>query len=366
MPVAQKPQSSWVTSFVVFSLLACIVIAGLVIAVSFVARRVAARFGGSSAQESSLDIRSDVRLPSATTGWDGVVTNLLSAFDQVDVLALEERRGNKGDAELRLRLVRDPDFPFRVNSIIVEFGSSLHQAILDRYIDAQDVSKAEIEQVWRDTTQVAAWDAPVYAEFLAAVREVNRKLPPLRRVHVIADDPPIDWDRVEKKQDVQSFLAPFMARRRFPVSINHVAVQTGQRALVIYADGRLRRPRFPQWASAREARLEEQPGLLLPAMTPPIFKALQVSKPGRIFVVRTITGLNPFQGVLQSTKLPLLVPLSGMYSANDARLTDDADACIYFGDSPDVTAVPTPDPAIYRNTPYGEEVARRKMLIVEQ
>ncbi len=362
MPVVQKPQSSWVTSFVVFSLLACIVIAGLVVAVSFVARRVAARFEGSSTQEANLDLRPDVRLPSATTGWDGVVTNLLSAFDHVDVVALEERRGNKADAELRLRLVRDPDFPFRVNSIIVEFGSSLHQAILDRYIDGQDVSRAEIEQVWRDTTQVAAWDAPVYAEFLAAVREVNGKLPPLRRVHVIAGDPPIDWDKVKKKQDIE----PFLARRRFPVSVNHVAVQTGLKALVIYADGRLRRPRFPQWASARETRVEEQPGLRLPAMTPPIFKALQVSNPGRIFVVRTIAGLNPFEGVLQSTKLPLLVPLSGMYSANDARLTDDADACIYFGDSPDVTAVSTPDPAIYRNTPYGDEVARRKMLIVKQ
>jgi len=357
MPVAQKPQSQWVTSFVVFSLLACIVIAGLAVAVSFVARRVAARFEGSSTRESSIDIRPDVRLPSATTGWDSVVTSLLSAFDHVDVVALEETRGNKADAELRLRLVRDPDFPFRVNSIIVEFGNSLHQAILDRYIDGQDVSQGEIEQVWRDTTQVAAWDAPVYAEFFAAVREVNQKLPPLRRVHAIAGDPPIDWDKVKTKQDIE----PFLARRRFPVSVNHVAVQAGLKALVIYTGGRLRRPRFPQWASARETRVEQHPGLVLPFTTPPIFRALQVSNPNRIFVVRTIAGLNPFEGVLQSTKLPLLVPLAGMYSANDARLSDDADACIYFGDSPDVTAVSTADPAIYQNTPYGDEVARRNI-----
>jgi len=287
-----------------------------------------------------------------------VVTQLLSAFDHVDVVALEETRGNKADSELRQRLVRDPDFPFRVNSIIVEFGSSLHQAILDRYVDGQDVSQGEIEQVWRDTTQVAAWDAPVYAEFFAAVREVNQKLPPLRRVHVIAGDPPIDWDRVKTKQDIE----PFLARRRFPVSVNHVAVQTGLKALVIYADGRLRRPRFPQWASATESGVEEHPGLPLWVTTPPIFKALQVSNPSRVFVVRTIAGLNPFEGVLQSTKLPLLVPLVGMYSANDARLSNDADACIYFGDSADVTAVSTADPAIYRNTPYGDEVARRNMV----
>ncbi len=240
MPVAQKPQSSWVASFVVFSLLACIVIAGLVVAVSFVARRVAARFEDPSKQEAALDIRPDVRLPSATTGWDGVTTNLLSAFDHVDVVALEETRGNKADAELRLRLVRDPDFPFRVNYIVVEFGSSLHQAILDRYIDGQDVPRTVVEQVWRDTTQVAAWDAPVYADFFAAVREVNKKLPPLRRLHVIAGDAPIDWDKVKTKQDIE----PFLARRRFPVSINHVAVQAGQKALVIYSAGRLEAARL--------------------------------------------------------------------------------------------------------------------------
>src|ERR1700733_10166423 len=201
MPVAQKPQKQWVTSFVVFSLLACIVIAGLVVAVSFVARRVAARFEDPAAREASLDIRPDVRLPSATTGWDSVTTNLLSACDHVDVVALEETRGNKADSELRLRLVRDPDFPFRVNSIIVEFGNSLHQAILDRYIAGEDVSQAELQQVWRDTTQVAAWDAPVYAEFFATVREVNQKLPPLRRLHVIAGDTPIDWDKVTTRHD---------------------------------------------------------------------------------------------------------------------------------------------------------------------
>ncbi len=211
--------------------------------------------------------------------------------------------------------------------------------------------------MWRDTTQVAAWDAPVYAEFFAAVREVNQKLPPLRRLHVIAGDAPIDWDKVKTKQDIE----PFLARRRFPVSINHVAVQAGQKALVIYSDGRLRRPALSPVGVATQTRVEEHPGLPLPATAPPIFKALQVSNPGRIFVVRTIAGLNPFEGVLQSTKLPLLVPLAGMYSANDARLSDDADACIYFGDSPDVTAASTADPAIYRNTPYGEEVARRNM-----
>jgi hypothetical protein len=97
----------------------------------------------------------------------------------------------------------------------------------------------------------------------------------------------------------------------------------------------------------------------MPAVTPSIFRAVRVSNTGRVYVVRTIAGLNPFEDVLHSTDLPLLVPLVGLYSGTGAQLGDDADACIYFGDSPDAAAVALPDPAIYRNTPYGAEVARR-------
>jgi hypothetical protein len=355
MPGAQKTQSQWVTSFLAFSALACVFLGGVVWAVSAVARKVAHRLeSNASSQALAPDLRPDFRLPAASTGWDNVVTRLLSAFDHADVVALEETRGNKADSELRLRLVRDPDFPFRVNFIVVEFANSLHQAILDRYTDGQDVAPAELAEVWQDTTQVAAWDSPVYAEFFAAVREVNLKLPPLRRLRVIAGDPPIAWDRVKTRQDIE----PFLERRRFPVSVDHVAVPVGQKALVIYGNGRLRRPLFSRWASAHDVRVEEHPGVRLPAATPSIFRAVRVSNTGRIFVVRTIAGLNPFEDVLNSTNLPLLVPLVGLYSGTD-KLGDDADACIYFGDSLDVTATASPDPAIYRNTPYGAEVARR-------
>jgi hypothetical protein len=241
MPGAQKTQSQWVTSFLVFSALACVFLAGVVWVVTVVAQKVAHRLEShASSQAVAPDLRPDFRLPAASTGWDNIVTNLLSAFDHADVVALEETLGNKADSELRLRLVRDPDFPFRVNFIVVEFANSLHQAILDRYTDGQDVPPAELAEVWQDTTQVAAWDSPVYAEFFAAVREVNLKLPPLRRLRVIAGDPPIEWDRVKTRQDIE----PFLERRRFPVSVDHVAVPVGQKALVIYGNGRLRRPLF--------------------------------------------------------------------------------------------------------------------------
>ncbi|HET9832168.1 MAG TPA: hypothetical protein VFP91_10675 [Vicinamibacterales bacterium] len=77
--------------------------------------------------------RPDVRLPAETAGWDNVVTTLLSVFDRADVLALGEAHGRNVDAELRLRLVRHPEFVNRVQWIVVEDARSdyggLRQAI---------------------------------------------------------------------------------------------------------------------------------------------------------------------------------------------------------------------------------------------
>ena len=43
-------------------------------------------------------------------GWDKALAGILSAFDKADVVALGASRGSSG-SELRLRLIRHPDFP---------------------------------------------------------------------------------------------------------------------------------------------------------------------------------------------------------------------------------------------------------------
>jgi len=75
--------------------------------------------------------RPDARLPTETAGWDKVVTALLSVFDRADVLALGEAHGRTVDAELRLRLVRHPQFVNRVQWIVVEDARSDYGGLLD-------------------------------------------------------------------------------------------------------------------------------------------------------------------------------------------------------------------------------------------
>src|SRR5215472_12231600 len=144
-------------------------------------------------QAQSLQIGRQPNPPLAdeSTGIDGIARTLVSAFDQFDIIALGEAHGRKLDSDLRIAVVRHPDFAKKVRSIVVEFGSTTEQSTLDRYIQGENVSRTQVEQVWKTTTQAqnGVWDDPMYADFFAAVRDVNSKLPADARVRVLAGDP---------------------------------------------------------------------------------------------------------------------------------------------------------------------------------
>jgi len=146
---------------------------------------------GLEAQSPRIVAQHDWRLPSETAGVEGIARALISAFDQADIVALGEAHDRKVDSDLRITLVRNPDFAKKVRVIVVEFGSTTEQATLDRYTRGETVSAAQLARVWKTTTQAAngVWDDPVYAEFFAAVRDVNAKLPADARIRVLGGDP---------------------------------------------------------------------------------------------------------------------------------------------------------------------------------
>src|SRR4029079_14315329 len=53
---------------------------------------------------------SRVRLQEEAAGIDGIGRALISGFDRVDIVALGEAHGRKSDSDLRIALVRHPDF----------------------------------------------------------------------------------------------------------------------------------------------------------------------------------------------------------------------------------------------------------------
>jgi len=106
---------------------------------------------------------------------------------------------------LILLLIRNPAFAEKVNDIAVECGNSLYQPILDRYIAGDDVPFTEVRRVWRDTTQQMCARSGFFEQFFPLVRAINQKLPPAKRLRVLAGDPPIDWDQIKAYKDHWKF-----------------------------------------------------------------------------------------------------------------------------------------------------------------
>ena len=170
------------------------------------------------------------------------IAAILDAFRTHDIVALGEgRHNNEQGYAFRLALIRDPRFAATVTDIVVESGSSTHQAVMDRFIGGEEVPIKELRLAWQDTTVPdGPWDVPMYEEFYRAVRAVNASQPPDRRLRVLLGDPPFDWDRATREEAIGIGLqrVPFAA-----ALIQREVLAKGRRALVVYGDSHfLRRP----------------------------------------------------------------------------------------------------------------------------
>ena len=130
------------------------------------------------------------------------IAAILAAFDKYEVVALPAGHGMQDLDDFIFSLIRNPAFSEKVNDIVFESGNSLYQPILDRYIAGQNVSFTEVQKVWRKMGQPAAGASAFVEQFYPLVRALNQKLPPERRLRVLAGDPPIDWDQIKSMDDV--------------------------------------------------------------------------------------------------------------------------------------------------------------------
>lgn len=167
------------------------------------------------------------------------IAAILDAFRSHAVVTLGEGHGNEQGEAFRLSLIRDPRFAATVNDIVVESGNARYQALMNQFTRGDDVPDRSLRRVWQDTTQAWVWDTPNYEAFFRAVRAVNASLPRARQLRVLLGDPPIDWDGVKNRKDVNRFLED---RDGFPAElIRREVLAKNRRALVIYGFGHLLR-----------------------------------------------------------------------------------------------------------------------------
>lgn len=131
---------------------------------------------------------------------------ILDLFHEHEVVGMSVDHGEKDLDDFIFALIRNPEFPNKVNDIAVECGNSLYQPILDRYIAGEEVSLTEVRPVWRNTTQFQSCGfTSFYEEFFPLVRLINKNLPPEKKLRVLAGDSPIDWDKIKTREDLKQY-----------------------------------------------------------------------------------------------------------------------------------------------------------------
>ena len=273
---------------------------------------------------------------------DGV-QGIVAAFGQHPVVVIGEVHWLRPAGEFYVRLIRDRKFQETVNDIVVEFASRNNQPSLDRYIAGEDLAIEEVRHIWRDTTKVASWESPIYAEWLSAIREVNQGLPPNRRLRVLAGDTAVDWQRLQSHADWEALGDNNLS---FADVIVNEVLRRRHRALVVLGINHVRksRDRNEDATSRVESRypgstyvvLLDNRGLLQPA-------------------AQELVRLDRF-----SRNAPMLCELAGTPLGDATHLSSEADALLYLG-PPETLARAFP-PAGSLEPSYMKELDRRSWI----
>jgi hypothetical protein len=276
------------------------------------------------------------------------VQGVVAAFQQHPVVIIGEAHWLRQAGDFYKSLVRDPAFQRTVQDIVIEFASQNNQPLLDRYVAGDDVPIEDVRHIWRDTTKVASWESPIYAEWLAAIREVNKKLPLERRLRVLAGDTPIDWSQIHTHFD-------WAALGDNNASIAQVVLdqvlQKKHRALVVLGSNHVTKSGGRDRADNATTRIESR-------------------HPGSTYVVLldSVGTLDPATQRLLRLSVrngPMLYELAGSFlektaGQNGSPLLRSADALLYLGPPDGLTLVLPPKASL--ESVYLKEVDRRSMI----
>jgi hypothetical protein len=135
-------------------------------------------------------------------------TAVVRAFDTHNIVMFGEDHAIKQEYEWLRELVATPAFADRVDDIVMEFGNSLYQKSVDRYITGEDIPFEQVQKAWRETVSARGSDppSPVYESLYKAVREANLKRKGKHQMRIVLGDPYIDWDTIKNREDSDPFV----------------------------------------------------------------------------------------------------------------------------------------------------------------
>lgn len=137
--------------------------------------------------------------------YDGI-KYIQRAFEQYDVVAIGESHGIKEVTDFYIELVNNDEFHKNVDVIIFEFGNSLYQEDLDKYILGQNDDTIKVKKLWREHTSsfLSSGDRAGVNRFFKEVRKAN--IESEHKIRILAAEPPIDWSKIKSKEELFVFV----------------------------------------------------------------------------------------------------------------------------------------------------------------
>ena len=308
----------------------------------------------------------------APQGIDQVAENVLDEFSTHRVVAIGENHGHREFHDLVTTLLRRPRAIELIDDVAVEWGNSLYQDVVDRYVAGLSVPWDSVTMAWRNSvvSPSTVWDAPVYERFFREMREINAALPSENRYRVLLADSPVDWSEIETRDQLGRYFDRAQAMSEV---IRRESLLNGRRSL--FLAGGLHVSRLPR---VRMNRL----GIPVSEITPVAW--LELRHPGVTYVVQSMarmaeldlddprddrTSLDLIEinhsglGAAPANRATTLKNRDGSRSDvyGDATLSDIVDAVILWADHQ--LTFEEPDRSIYQIEWYWAALNRRSMLL---
>jgi hypothetical protein len=286
-----------------------------------------------------------------------VTDAILGAFEKHRLVAMAEAHGLQEFHDTITQVLTGQGAADAIDDIVVEFGNSLHQAMMDGFISGGAINNVDLRPAWQDTTQspLETWDSPVYEQFFRTVRGLNWGRN--RKIRVVLGDPPIDWSKVASVADAKSF-ATERNQTMAAAMVNEVLKKGHHGLFIAGGDHLFHNPKAAPGKGNATVTVEQETG-------------------EKVYVIGETTFAQPhIQQRLSHYPRPSLIPTTGTWlsdlKAGDMlidKLTADqplkaiVDAVLYLG-QPDQLTLSYWNPAIFLDPVYWAELQRRAALNV--
>jgi len=283
----------------------------------------------------------------------------IDAFHTHNIVMFGETHGNKQEHEWLRSLISTPEFEDRVDDIVVEFGNSLYQKSVDRYVAGEDVPLEQVQKAWRNVIGAIGPPSPVYEQFYKAVRDANLKRRGKHQMRIVLGDPYGDWDKIKDAED----LGPYLGHRDecYAQIVKDEVLAKNHRALLIMGSGHFLRRNGQGIVESTIRAGGAKPYLI-------------------IFGTNVTGGYDDLDKRFDTWPRPAVVSLLGNWvsdlpaepvatggtaPATALKLSDAADALLYVAPRDALTQVRMPRSEL-DGTPYGREITRRLTIQIGQ